>query len=193
MKTNEGWMNYVGELRVPKQKEGESDADYKDRAKKTKVISVSRDFAVKEGTIIRLQKFEEYLEGRLSSGTLDEEKYKERLKRKDFVKYVMHITPQKEEVDIEPEKGWTNNALEIRKRDEGTFYIKVKKDFAVAKNTFIPLKKASENLKELLDRNIIDKETYESTLSKIKIKDEDGNLTNNFWLIYNGSIPPCKD
>lgn len=193
MKTNKDkWINYAGELRIPRRKENESEEAYKIRASNTKTISVSQDFALKKDSIIRLQKFEEYVKGRLDAGNITQEDYERRMKRGDFVKYVLHVVPQKEEVDIETNSGWLNNALEIRRRDEGVFYIKATADFAVKKDSFILLKKSSEILKELLTKNIITDQQYEDKINNIKIKDQDGNVTNNFWLIYTGTVPPCN-
>lgn len=192
MKTNKSWLNYVGELRIPRQKDGESPEEYADRCKKTKVINTCKDFAVKKGSIIRLQKYEDYLKGRMDSGTMEQADFDKKMKRAEFVKYVLHVVPQNEEVTIKETKDWLNDAFEIRRKEDGTFYIKVKADFAVKKNSYINLKKVTESMRELMERGFITQEQYEDRINKFKIKDKDGNLTNNMWLIYTATIPPCK-
>jgi hypothetical protein len=67
-----------------------------------------------------------------------------------------------------------------------------KEDLAMSKGATINLKKASDNIQEMFEKGIINEEQREHRLNAIKAKDENGNLTNNFWLIYVGSVPPTE-
>jgi hypothetical protein len=199
LKTNsDKWLNYIGELCLPKQKVGEADEDYKLRANKKKFISVVKDFAMKEGSTARLQKLSDYLGDKKDKGWLSQEDYDKKMLRGATVKYVLSLAPQDEEVEIETSSEWQNKAFEIRKKVEkdpakkDSFFLVAKKDFAVTKGEFLSLTKVAEAIEERFEKGQISEEDKERQLNAIRIKDEEGNPVGDFWLIYSGDIAPKR-
>lgn len=193
MKTNtEKWLNNIGEFCVPKRRDIENDEEYAIRSNSTKYIKFSKDVALAKGSTIRLQKYEEYVDGLNAKGFLKDGEYEKKMERKAYAKYILNLPPQKQDIDIETSSKWINNALEIRRDKNGAFYIMVKENFTLKQGDTLPLKKVTDNIKEMVVKGIIDQDTADQRIDKLRIKDEDGNLTDMFWLIYSGNIPPAK-
>jgi hypothetical protein len=192
MKTSMKWVNGVADFCVPKQKDGESNEDYQIRANKTKYIKFNKDVALLKGQILSMQKFEDNIKSLHEKGFIKDEDLEKRLSFGKFVKYVISAKPATKEVEVSPNEGWLNNAIELRRGNDGSFYLVAKEDLAMSKGATINLKKASDNIQEMFEKGIINEEQREHRLNAIKAKDENGNLTNNFWLIYVGSVPPTE-
>lgn len=193
MKTSDKWINNVADFCLPKKRDIETDEEFAIRSASNKYIKVSKDFAALKGSTIRMKKFEEYVQELFDKGIIQKDEYDKKMALKSFIKYVLTLPPQKEIKDIPTNTEWINNAVDLRRSPDGNFYIKVKEDFCVKKGDSIPLKKSADKLLEMKEKGMIDAKQYQERLDKLKVKDADGKLTNNLWLIYDGSIPPERE
>lgn len=199
------WVNYVGEICTW--------AEFKDGelVSENKSISIKKDFSALFKGTIRLEKYSDYLQKALDADRITKEEYNKKMEfdfsnlsdfepRKDgkfcFVSHIMHLPPQEERGESPApfisKSGWTNGVLSIKQDGKMSPYMTTEVDFDFKKDTKIFLANVADDIRKSFKSGQISKSEMEKKLNNIRIKDEDGNPTEDFWMLYKGNIPPKK-
>lgn len=199
------WLNGVGEVCTWVKFEDN------EIVSENKSISIKKDFTGLYKNTIRLEKYSDYLKKLLDLGKMTEAEFKKKMEfdysnindfkpQKDgsfcFISHIMHLPPQEEKADSPPIKispsGWNNGVLDIMQNGKLQPYIVMGKDVDFKKDQKVFLSNVADDTRKLFKDGKISKKEMEEKLNKLKIKDEDGNPTEDFWLLYKGNIPPKK-